>query len=183
MNKKKNFITGKSSLSCPWRVPQYLHHLPKPSWDTKDQRGILCNCRYVTFKCMQCEVKWSTGWHIALLSSHIGFPNVLGCIDSTHIQIQAPPGPVERDFVDRRNNHSLNVQVHSLWSYCTCPTASVQCHWCHPACWQMICDSELLITNIEAKWPGGVHDARILRESHLAQRLAQGKTTFIMSQH
>ncbi|XP_049453053.1 putative nuclease HARBI1, partial [Epinephelus fuscoguttatus] len=77
-----------------------------------------------------------------------GFPNVLGCIDCTHIQIQAPPGPVERDFVDRRNNHSLNVQ--------------------------MICDSELLITNIEAKWPGGVHDARILRESHLAQRLAQG---------
>ncbi|CAJ1078313.1 putative nuclease HARBI1 [Xyrichtys novacula] len=77
-----------------------------------------------------------------------GFPNVLGCIDCTHIQIQAPPGPVERDFVDRRNNHSLNVQ--------------------------MICNSKLLITNMEAKWPGGVHDARILRESHLAQRLAQG---------
>ncbi|KAG7497521.1 hypothetical protein JOB18_039140 [Solea senegalensis] len=39
-----------------------------------------------------------------------GFPNVLGCIDCSHVRIVAPSGPVERDYVDRRNHHSLNVQ-------------------------------------------------------------------------
>ncbi|KAJ8278343.1 hypothetical protein GJAV_G00086600 [Gymnothorax javanicus] len=77
----------------------------------------------------------------------LSFPNVLGCIDCTHVQIQAPPGPVEKDYVDRRSLHSLNVQ--------------------------MICDANHLITNIEAKWPGGVHDGRIFRACSLAQGLAQ----------
>ncbi|XP_058482276.1 putative nuclease HARBI1 [Solea solea] len=76
-----------------------------------------------------------------------GFPNVLGCIDCSHVRIVAPSGPVERDYVDRRNHHSLNVQ--------------------------MICDANYLITNIEVKWPVGVHDARIFRASSVLQRLAQ----------
>nr|XP_043902285.1 putative nuclease HARBI1 [Solea senegalensis] len=86
-------------------------------------------------------------WESCTLFFHIGFPNVLGCIDCSHVRIVAPSGPVERDYVDRRNDHSLNVQ--------------------------MICDANYLITNIEAKWPGGVHDARIFRASSVAQRLAQ----------
>ncbi|KAJ8257285.1 hypothetical protein GJAV_G00183960, partial [Gymnothorax javanicus] len=76
-----------------------------------------------------------------------GFPNVLGCIDCTHVQTQTPPGSVEKDYVDQRSLHSLNVQ--------------------------MICEANHLITNIEAKWPGVVHDARIFRACPLAQRLAQ----------
>ncbi|XP_039454374.1 putative nuclease HARBI1 [Oreochromis aureus] len=70
-----------------------------------------------------------------------GFPNVIGTIDCTHIAIKAPPGPNEGDFVNRKGVHSINVQ--------------------------MVCDSMCHITNVEAKWPGSVHDSRIFRESGL----------------
>ncbi len=31
------------------------------------------------------------------------------------------------------------------------------------------------ITNVEAKWPGSVHDSRIFRESHLCTLFERGK--------
>lgn len=40
---------------------------------------------------------------------------------------------------------------------------------------QMICDAECLITNVQAKWPGSTHDSRIFRASSVAQQLAQGR--------
>ena len=40
---------------------------------------------------------------------------------------------------------------------------------------QMICDAECLITNLEAKWPGSVHDSRIFQASRIYQRLSLGK--------
>uniref|UniRef100_UPI003AABFF53 putative nuclease HARBI1 n=1 Tax=Centroberyx gerrardi TaxID=166262 RepID=UPI003AABFF53 len=78
-----------------------------------------------------------------------GFPSVIGAIDCTHVRIQAPSGPVEADYVNRKSFHSLNVQ--------------------------MICDGSCLISSIEAKWPGSVHDSRIFRASSLSQRFAQGE--------
>uniref|UniRef100_A0A8C2BR91 DDE Tnp4 domain-containing protein n=1 Tax=Cyprinus carpio TaxID=7962 RepID=A0A8C2BR91_CYPCA len=77
-----------------------------------------------------------------------GFPNVIGAIDCTHIPIKAPPGPNEGDFVNRKGVHSVNVQ--------------------------MVCDSMFHITNVEAKWPGSVHDSRIFRESHLCTLFERG---------
>ncbi|XDV14186.1 hypothetical protein PO909_002365 [Leuciscus waleckii] len=71
-----------------------------------------------------------------------GFPNVIGCIDGTHIPIKAP-SVNEGDYVNRKSIHSINVQV--------------------------ICEATHIITNVEAKWPGSVHDARIFRESSLCQ--------------
>ena len=41
---------------------------------------------------------------------------------------------------------------------------------------QMTCDHQSLVTSIEAKWPGSVHDSRIFRESALCHRLEQGMT-------
>ncbi|XP_060951824.1 putative nuclease HARBI1 [Limanda limanda] len=50
---------------------------------------------------------------------------------------------------DRKSFHSINVQV--------------------------VCDARNIITQVEAKWPGSVHDARIFRESNLSTRFARGE--------
>ena len=43
--------------------------------------------------------------------SHVGnFPKVIGCVDGTHINIKAPRVD-EHVFVNRKNNHSVNVMV------------------------------------------------------------------------
>ncbi|MBN3307748.1 HARB1 nuclease, partial [Amia calva] len=75
-----------------------------------------------------------------------GFPNMIGCLDGTHIPIKAAPGPNEADFVNRKSFHST--------LYCT----------------YIISDAQQLITNVEATWPGSVHDSHIFRESTLYQR-------------
>ncbi|XP_049918285.1 putative nuclease HARBI1 [Epinephelus moara] len=77
-----------------------------------------------------------------------GFPNIIGAIDCTHIPISAPLGENEGDYVDRHNRHSLNVQ--------------------------MTCDPNCLITSVDARWPGSVHDSRVFNESTLCRRLQQG---------
>ncbi|KAK3858137.1 hypothetical protein Pcinc_035646 [Petrolisthes cinctipes] len=69
-----------------------------------------------------------------------GFPGVIGAIDGTHVRISAP-SEFEGEYVNRKGYHSINVQV--------------------------IFDAKYKITDIVAKWPGSVHDARILNESSL----------------
>ncbi|XP_052763555.1 putative nuclease HARBI1 [Mya arenaria] len=76
-----------------------------------------------------------------------GFPNVLGCIDCTHVRIRAPTHN-EADFVNRKGFHSVNVQ--------------------------MVCDARFIIMDVVAKWPGSVHDSRIFRESRLCAQLENG---------
>ncbi|KAM4610062.1 putative nuclease HARBI1 [Polymixia lowei] len=76
------------------------------------------------------------------------FPNVIGAVDCTQIPIKAPSGPEEGDFVNRKGFHSINVQ--------------------------MICDSTCLISNVEAKWPGAIHDSRIFTESDLCTVFEHG---------
>lgn len=68
------------------------------------------------------------------------FPGVAGAIDGTHIKIIAP---VENEniYVNRKNEHTINVQV--------------------------VCDAKCKLLDVVAKWPGSVHDARILDESGL----------------
>ena len=39
-----------------------------------------------------------------------GFPEVIGCVDATHIKIQAPHEN-ENDFVNRKGFHSISVQA------------------------------------------------------------------------
>lgn len=39
-----------------------------------------------------------------------GFPNVIGCIDGTHIRIQAPTED-EKSYVNRKSYHSINVMA------------------------------------------------------------------------
>ncbi|KAK2850164.1 hypothetical protein Q7C36_008947 [Tachysurus vachellii] len=65
-------------------------------------------------------------------------PNTIGVIDCTHVHIQAPH---ERDweYINRKGRRSINIQL--------------------------VGDADLIITNCVVKWPGSVHDARILREN------------------
>ncbi|KAL6470612.1 hypothetical protein MHYP_G00217310 [Metynnis hypsauchen] len=82
------------------------------------------------------------------IPNHRGFPRVIGCIDGTHIPITAP-SEHEGDYVNRKSIHSINVQI--------------------------ICDASHLITNVEARWPGSVHDSRIFRESTLSNKFQHGR--------
>jgi len=52
-------------------------------------------------------------YHKACFFKKAGFPNVIGCIDGTHVRIQAPVIN-EHEYVNRKNQHSINVQVLSL---------------------------------------------------------------------
>lgn len=70
------------------------------------------------------------------------FPGVVGCVDCTHIAIVAP-NEDEHIFVNRKNYHSLNVQL--------------------------ICDENLKIMNVVERFPGSTHDAHIWRQSNMSQ--------------
>lgn len=43
-----------------------------------------------------------------------GFPGVIGAIDCTHIKLIAPPEPADANYIDRRGDYSLNVQLVSM---------------------------------------------------------------------
>ncbi|XP_060588934.1 putative nuclease HARBI1 [Ruditapes philippinarum] len=68
------------------------------------------------------------------------FPKVVGVIDGTHIRIQAPANNEEL-YVNRKGFHSLNVQL--------------------------AFDPFDQIIDVVCKWPGSVHDSRILQQSGL----------------
>uniref|UniRef100_A0A8C9XBY9 Harbinger transposase derived 2 n=1 Tax=Sander lucioperca TaxID=283035 RepID=A0A8C9XBY9_SANLU len=78
----------------------------------------------------------------------VGFPRVIGAIDCIHVAISTALGEHEADYVNRKSFHSLNVQ--------------------------MTCDHECMITSLDSKWPGSVHNSRIFHESMLCQRFEEG---------
>ena len=63
-----------------------------------------------------------------------------GCIDGTHIPIQAPHTYPEQ-FVNRDGIFSMNVQI--------------------------VVNHRGAITHLSSRWPGSLHDSRILQESSL----------------
>ncbi|KAJ8708188.1 hypothetical protein PYW08_010554 [Mythimna loreyi] len=67
-------------------------------------------------------------------------PGVIGCIDCTHIAI-VKPAEEEHTFYNRKGYHSLNVQ--------------------------MVCDHNLKIINVNAKFGGATHDSHIWSSSLL----------------
>lgn len=68
-------------------------------------------------------------------------PGVIGIIDGTHVAISAVNHHVENAFVNRKGLHSINVQI--------------------------VCDDRMLITNINARYPGSTHDSYIFLTSQL----------------
>ncbi|XP_023941469.2 putative nuclease HARBI1 [Bicyclus anynana] len=63
------------------------------------------------------------------------FPKVIGALDCTHIKIISPGGEHAETFRNRKGYMSINTQV--------------------------ICNANLIITDIVARWPGSAHDERI----------------------
>lgn len=84
-----------------------------------------------------------------------GIPGVIGCIDCTHVAIVRPVEH-EEQFFNRKHFHSINTQV--------------------------ICDSDLLITNVDAGYGGATHDAYIWRESEIRSHLEslQSETSYLL---
>lgn len=76
--------------------------------------------------------------------SKTGFPNVIGCIDGTHIPVKAPAH--DRDsYINRKGFASVNVLA--------------------------VCDHRMMFTEVFADRAGSVHDARVLRVSSLGHQL------------
>lgn len=75
------------------------------------------------------------------------FPQVLGCVDSTHILI-CPPSDTEHVYRNHKSQHSLNIQV--------------------------VCNAKCLITDLVARYPGSTHDSYIFRHCGLYERLSRG---------
>uniref|UniRef100_A0AAZ1XA43 Putative nuclease HARBI1 n=1 Tax=Oreochromis aureus TaxID=47969 RepID=A0AAZ1XA43_OREAU len=71
-----------------------------------------------------------------------GFPGIVGVIDGTHVRIIAPSED-EAVFVNRRNFHSINVQI--------------------------VFNGACKILDFVVKWPDSTHDARMLSESGIRQ--------------
>ena len=74
-------------------------------------------------------------------------PNVIGLIDGSLISIKGPSGEREPLYVSRKGGHAINVQV--------------------------ICDANMYITDIVARWPGATHDSFIWRNSGMRERFLQ----------
>lgn len=75
------------------------------------------------------------------------FPGILGVIDGTHVALTALPLDIENAYVNRKGFHSINTQI--------------------------VCDANMLITNINARFPGSTHDAFIFGGSVLNTRLEE----------
>lgn len=75
------------------------------------------------------------------------FPGILSVIDGTQIAITALPLEIENAFLNRKGFHSINTQV--------------------------ACNANMLITNINARFPGSTHDAFIYGGSMINARLEE----------
>ena len=78
----------------------------------------------------------------------VGFPNVVGLIDGTHVRIQAPTEN-EDSYENRKGYHSINAQI--------------------------VVGNNSIITDVYAEWPGRLHDSRIFRNSPLLEKFMAGE--------
>jgi hypothetical protein len=91
----------------------------------------------------QIFIKWpviENRQNVALELARYGLPNVIGTIDRCHI-------PIKKTRIN--GNYYYNRKKH------------------YSAVLQGICKSNLMFTDVDCRWPGSVHDARIFRTSDI----------------
>ena len=76
-----------------------------------------------------------------------GFPDVLGAIDGTSINIVTPAHKLKSTYVNRHDNPSMTLQA--------------------------ICLHNKLFVDVFTGMPGKIHDARVLKLSDINHRLPQ----------
>lgn len=70
-----------------------------------------------------------------------GFENILGALDGCHIEIRAPAREDKQTFFNRKKDYSMVLQG--------------------------LCDANCFFLNVDVRWPGSVHDARVFKTSDL----------------
>ena len=78
-----------------------------------------------------------------------GFPCIAGLIDGSQVPIWGPHPPANKAaYVNRKGFHAINCQV--------------------------VCDADMKMFSFDARWPGGNHDAYILRFSEVYEKFEAG---------
>lgn len=77
------------------------------------------------------------------------FPKVIGALDCTHVKIKSTGGDNAETYRNRKNFFSINVQT--------------------------ICDANLKIQDIVARWPGSAHDSTIFNNSAIRGRFERAE--------
>ena len=80
--------------------------------------------------------------------SRHGFPQAFGCVDGTHVAIKQPLEN-SHDFFSYKMKYTLNVQG--------------------------ICDYQCRFIDVDCRWPGSVHDAKVFSNSHVNSLFREGK--------
>ena len=89
---------------------------------------------------------------VSKFEAKFGIPQVVGCVDGTHIPIIQPTDN-PHDYFCYKMKYSLNAQA--------------------------ICDEKGVFINVEIKWPGSVHDARVYANSSINKAFKSGQFPLI----
>ena len=98
---------------------------------------------FIVFPSMKNDVLNATSCFL----QKFGFPQVIGCVDGTHIPIKQP------------SENAHDYFSHKLFYILNC---------------QAICDAYGKFVNVEIKWLGSVHDARVFANCRLQGRFTSG---------
>lgn len=89
---------------------------------------------------------------ISIFQKKFGFPQAIGCVDGTHIPIKRP-SENSHDYFCYKQRFSINVQA--------------------------ICDANGLFTDVEIRWPGSVHDARVFANSQVNKMFVEKRIPLV----
>ncbi|KAK3733250.1 hypothetical protein QZH41_011088 [Actinostola sp. cb2023] len=161
LTKKDTRLRG--SISVEKRVAICLWHLATGEdlrslgWRFGIAKSTACEiikevCKAIVEVLLTRVIKWPSGNELKAVTNGFktrwGFPQCAGAIDGTHIKISAPPD-CPNDYYNRKGDYSIVLQA--------------------------VVDHEYRFTDIYIKWPGKVHDARILSNSALYLNGKNGK--------